>query len=576
VKLEQQIETLRAAQGDPLRLATVDVDLAHGEWPESQRERLRDALVLASIPHWFDTNVLVALADEDSAAASLKQELEALHCVERFVGRGPSAWNVDQGTRRAIRQALAQTQPDRFVVLSTRAVAHFSADASLSSRVEHIYHLLVADPDRGATACTTLCVNLSLESPPEHDRAIALALAELLESGVLRGRARAAAQLLVLTEQLERGEGAGQHDLAADVRAQFEGSEEPLDLVLAIDLQGQMALGQADRASALQFFGDALTRLEAIVAERPHDTLSLHMLAVAHTRLGDVEQAFAPATAVEHFSAAVTALLRWAEAEPDARGLKREQAVALARRADVLMVLPGRLAEAGADQQRALEMLEALARADPANANRRRDAAVQLQRVGDIAVAEERLPQALESYEAAVRVVRDLVESDGSRLRWQNDLASLLLSVGDVLEKLERFDAAEVVLQEALALCRHTTSLQPAGTKWGAGLGAALAALGSLAKRRGRLDAALGLFESWRAAAQSALQSRADDADARRDQAIACNSIGRIRADMGDTADAANYFAEAVRLMEGLVAEQPGHAGWQQDLANLRSWVRTT
>jgi hypothetical protein len=37
MKLSAHIETLKAAQGHALRLATIDVDLAHGDWPEERR-----------------------------------------------------------------------------------------------------------------------------------------------------------------------------------------------------------------------------------------------------------------------------------------------------------------------------------------------------------------------------------------------------------------------------------------------------------------------------------------------------------------------------------------------------------
>jgi Flp pilus assembly protein TadD len=64
--------------------------------------------------------------------------------------------NVHDATRLGWRRRLAEDHPASFRVLSARAAAFFEQDASPAGRIEWIYHLLSADPERGANALQNL------------------------------------------------------------------------------------------------------------------------------------------------------------------------------------------------------------------------------------------------------------------------------------------------------------------------------------------------------------------------------------------------------------------------------------
>lgn len=122
---EQRIlDILRAAQGDPALLALVPLDLTFAEAPQAERERLRTALIAASVPHWFDGPFLAALlATSADEACDLVGKLRGLTNVEDFPARGESACNVHEASRLALREHLRTQQPGLWQTYARRAQA---------------------------------------------------------------------------------------------------------------------------------------------------------------------------------------------------------------------------------------------------------------------------------------------------------------------------------------------------------------------------------------------------------------------------------------------------------------------
>ena len=54
MNLADRLRILEAAADDPAMLALTTVDLAHGSLGESDRSRIKDALLAAAVPHWCD------------------------------------------------------------------------------------------------------------------------------------------------------------------------------------------------------------------------------------------------------------------------------------------------------------------------------------------------------------------------------------------------------------------------------------------------------------------------------------------------------------------------------------------
>jgi hypothetical protein len=205
--IAEQLRSLEAAQGDPLKLALSAVDLAYPSLSEAERDVLKVSLKAAAIPHWCDgpiLSALLAISPEESEARLVS--LRALRVVEPFPARGDGVVNVHEATRLAIRKLTAVQAPDWFREVSLRAAAHFAPDATPAARIEWIFHLLCGDPEGGASELEEINREWSGCARPEDRSALAVALGELESEGMVDGRARAWTLLAMAWSRASRGE----------------------------------------------------------------------------------------------------------------------------------------------------------------------------------------------------------------------------------------------------------------------------------------------------------------------------------------------------------------------------------
>jgi len=136
---------LRAAKTADERDWIVTEDLLNTLSPD-----LRSLTWAAAIPHWFDADILAALRPElKDRATQLYADLQTLPFVEVFPERGH---NIHELTRRLMLDHLWRDNPDEFRALSARAAEFFAGTDEISRQVESIYHLIVAEPEKGADA----------------------------------------------------------------------------------------------------------------------------------------------------------------------------------------------------------------------------------------------------------------------------------------------------------------------------------------------------------------------------------------------------------------------------------------
>src|SRR5215469_13337012 len=128
--LDETVRILREAKGDPARISFASVDLLLAEHPESEREKLRMALQVAAVPHWFDEKILGMLLDESLAAEveSLASQLRRLPIAEPFPARGGGAANVHETSRLALRRLMKGEAPDLLAAVSKRAKIYFDGE----------------------------------------------------------------------------------------------------------------------------------------------------------------------------------------------------------------------------------------------------------------------------------------------------------------------------------------------------------------------------------------------------------------------------------------------------------------
>lgn len=182
------LKHLEKAKGDPHAQSVLAAEFALTAQPEEDRGPLRAALDAAAVLRWFDVSLLGKVLEVlDEEARTRFEALTSLPFVERYRMSDTDLRNIHEGTRLGWRKKLADETPDRFRGLSLRAAEAFSGDPAPTRRIEWIYHLLCGDPNRGAIELERLNRDWSSRARLDERYALATALRELEETGLVSG-----------------------------------------------------------------------------------------------------------------------------------------------------------------------------------------------------------------------------------------------------------------------------------------------------------------------------------------------------------------------------------------------------
>lgn len=510
--LAAQLRILEAAQGDPAKLALAAVDLAYPDLSEPERAVLKEALEAAATPHWCDEATLAALlgvSPEESAARLAR--LRGLKVLEPFPARGEGAVNVHEASRLALRKQMATEEATRFRALSSRAATLFERDLAPSGRIEWIYNLLCAEPKRGADELEKLGREWSSTAYPEDEYALATALRELEEQGLIQGRALLWSVLCCAWTRVSRGEEAA---LLETARRALELSQREGDRSAEAD--SQMLLGDVHEAkgqqdAAREAYGASLEICIRLAAEQPTNTGRQRELAVAHSRVGGVLEAQGKLSEAQgSFGEYLSISRRLAEQDPTNAGWQRDLAEAHSRVGDVLEA-QGKLSGAQLSFEAYLSIIRRLTEQDPTNAGWQQDVAVAHSRVGGVLEARGKLSEAQSAFGECLSISRRLVEQDPTNAGWQRGLAVAHGRVGDVLQAQRKLSRAELSFEAGLSISRRLAEQDPTNAVWQRDLALALLRLARLEQTNGKPSGALPLFEEGLNIYRSLVQAAPDN-----------------------------------------------------------------
>ena len=373
---EQLIERLKATQGDTHAQCAVAAEFLLLAQPEPEREQLRAALDAAAVLRWFDASFLgkmLGIAEAD--AAKRFDALKALPFVERYRRGEADLRNVHESTRLGWRKELARANCARFRFLSKQAADCFADDATPVGRIEWIYHLLCADPNRGADELERLDRQWTGAARPEDRYALAGALSDLEQTRVVEGAARVEVLLCVAQIRNSRGEESQLEGPALEALALARSVKRATSEARANCLLGDVLQAQGKLAEAQAAFGECLAISRRLAAQDPSNAGWQRDLAGAHSKVG---------------------------------GVLRDQ---------------GKLAEAQAALGEALAISRRLAAQDPSNAGWQRELAGTCAQVAQLEAKAGRHAAAFPLYEEASRIFGELLRKAPGFAEWARDKA---------------------------------------------------------------------------------------------------------------------------------------------------------
>jgi tetratricopeptide (TPR) repeat protein len=520
----EQLRMLKAAQGDPAKLALATVDIAYPTLPDVERTALKEALEAAAIPHWCDEAILATLLEiSPAASATLLARLRRLTVVEPFPARGDTALDVHEATRLALRKHLAADSQSHFRALSTRAAMLFASDLTPSGRIEWIYHLLCADPARGADELEKLSRDWSVRAYPEDRHALAVALSDLERTKLAEGAARAEILLCTVDIRIERGEASLLESQATEALALSRAIKRPSTVAHANCLLGDVLLAQGKLPEAQIAFRDFLKISRRLVKQDPRNTDWQRELTVAHSRVGDVLQA------------------------------------------------QGKLPAARRAFQESLKIIQRLAKRDRSNVDWQRNLGATHSLLGTVLEAQGKLSEARRAFQEDLKISRRLVKQDPNNTGLQHDLAAAYSRIGGVLRVQDKLPEAGIAFREDLKIIQRLASLDPTNVSLQRNLSAAHNLVGDVLQAQGKPAAARRSFQESLKIIQQLAQQDHGNVGLQRDLAVSLGWIADFEEKAGRYESALPLCEEAVRIFGELVEKAPGLVQWAKEKENAES-----
>jgi tetratricopeptide (TPR) repeat protein len=454
MNFDEQLELLRAAKGDPAQLALATVDLQLAGHPRDEREKVREALEVAAIPHWFDERILAALLEiEVAKTVALLVRLRELNVVEPFFARGPGAMNVHQTVRTALRRRLAMEDPYRMHTLSSLAYRHFAARDATPAVIERLYHRFISDSARVADKCGAIFREWSAAGRHEPLLALRTMLEELLNlepwalpAGLVRG---AALYYLVKIRNASPrldDDGETTEKLAQNAIVEFDGAgvrgRAVRGRVLLGDVLKRVAISEADLKRAISAYEGAIALAQSDkFGPRASDGSEQRLVANVYgeiasirERLGEMAAAAAAARKREEVRPAPPPSKVAATPENEAVAFELA-AVELEKKGDLAVVLLVLRA--------ALDARQRVAKEQPENAKHRSHLSIAHHRVGDALRRQGNVGAASAEFRKGMAIRELLAKEDSSNREWQREFAAACHRTASVLIELSEGDRAE-------------------------------------------------------------------------------------------------------------------------------------
>lgn len=447
----EQLRVLQDAKGHPAKLALATVDIVYSELPTSERAALKEALETAAIPHWCDENILAGLLKIPKHESGVwLARLRELRILEPFPARGASAVNVHEAARLPLRKLVAEDQP-RFRKVSARATAYFAEDLTPAGRIEWIYHLLCGDPERGANELENMERYWTTQARPEDYHALAAALGELEDTGLVHGRARVWTMLVTSWQKYLGDETAHLVDRANTIRDLARSVADMSAEADALCLLGAVLKEEGKLTQSKAALEAALVITQHFAVQAPTNRGRQRDVAVVQQTLGQVLSAQGKYREAQAAFEAAVAIYRRVSYEPSHAGWQQDLARILGKLGRVLKE-QGKFPEAQAAFEAALAINRSLTDQDPTHANWLDDLALAHHALGILFEAQGKLTEAQAAFEAALPIFQRLTEQDTSSAQWQQALARTHDWLGYVFKAQGKFTEAQAAYDAAAAI----------------------------------------------------------------------------------------------------------------------------
>lgn len=512
------LAAIEAANGDPFLMAVVQLESKSAT--AKAKEESRRALLGASVPHWFDQELLGEILGFPESLEMTWSALSRASFIERFVARGDEALNVHEETRRAAMSYLVKFDRALLEKHSDLIANRDFGEETSAIRAERLYHLFLSNPGLAVKKLEDSYQELIWSAEPDEGTLVANNCRELLSLGVLAAQAELQLTLFVLEQEASANGYSSSYKAAEALLDSLDDGEKSARSRLQL-LVGYGAVEQGNVAVAQT----ALRNVVESSATGNADGLEARIKNLALLELGRLESSEGlGAHAVDTLKEAVRgfeALLN----HRDCDFHRRQLAISL-QELGLAQCRAGRVKDGLTSLLQDLSISEELHDSDPWNSRFAYDLAVSESCVAitkheDGADSEECLAHIYRAKElaASAMTLGDPV------LTTTRELAIFEIQHSTILFDAGQFEDGLVVSEESVRLFQHLVELDPNSLSWCRDLAVALEWRGEHLLKLGRaadylrdLDerisiyneiiAAGGLLPSWAVERDRAVEAR--------------------------------------------------------------------
>ncbi len=513
MELDAQFQLLEQAKGDRALLALATISISHADRSPAEIAALQEALVRAAIPHWFDRQLL-----DVTSGMAIEQPtwelLTALPLIETFPKHGDQARNVHEASRLALRRHLAVARPEDFRQTSAALAAHFATVPTPTGELEHLYHLLSADPLAGHVTLENLAGQWADIAGHEERTSLSAMLRELLHTEMLTGTSQVRARLIVAEHEFALTGGADLQDAVEELLSDAKALGDARLISSCTSLVGDVAESRGRIDIARQCFAEAVAILRAVVASEPTNLLAKQELIAVLSRVGALQ---APVDSSATADEIVELTLQITHDDP-------------------LSTLNRKYLAVGYGWQAAA----ALGR-------------------GDALVSAQLQQRSKEIY-------LGLLSEEPGNTVWSSGLSGTLSALAETELNAGAYDSAGQLASEALAVCQALAERDPTNVDWQIALAGTCNLVGRIFFQQDELGHALLAFEQAASINEHLCENDPTSPFRRRDLAVSLECLAAHAEEMGNQREALRLYGVAATHLSQLAEADPTNVNWRADL----------
>ncbi|MGB8475668.1 MAG: serine/threonine-protein kinase [Candidatus Acidiferrum sp.] len=318
--------------------------------------------------------------------------------------------------------------------------------------------------------------------------------------------------------------------------------------------------------------------LDGLTLDSQSDPALLQDLAAAYGRLASVQGSPVGASlgdlqsAIPNYRKAVELLLVCSSRDPSNRDILRELARGYLNLSLALSEAEDKTASKDATQK-ALQIMEPLARSYPADQRIQFGLGSVYERLGGLFAAENDLPRSMESYEKSLAIFQQLAKDGPPRPEYPTEISFAHKHIGSVLAVQKQYPAALDHYRAALAIDEANLNHDPGNAQTRYNITFTYSDTGWILNQQGDFDGALQYYLKALQIRSALVAADPQDSRTRHGMAKTYGYLGMVYTNKGAIKQALESYKQALAIRLALYQKDPANGSMRFEIAETKALI---